>query len=67
MEVLAGFVGNSQAECVWGGLYVQPLWETAEIVLAAHTVDSARTGFNKEAAAIAWSAPCMHAWAVKEG
>lgn len=43
---------------------MQPLWETAEIVLAAHTVDSARTGFNKEAA---WSAPCMHAWAVKEG
>lgn len=41
-------------------LYVHALWKTLEIGLAAHAVDSAATGFNKEAAFTSSAPPCMH-------
>lgn len=49
---------KSKAECV-SVLYVHPLWKTPEIVLTAHTVDSAATGFNNRLVCAA-ALPCMH-------
>lgn len=56
VEVLAGLWKISGWMCLGG--CTCSLCGRQQRLLAAHTVDSATTGFNKEAA---WSAPRMHA------